>query len=290
MNSSIVKANGNGEVVSFDPETFQIPGMENVQPGELRVPLLKLVQAQSRMDGAKDHGGEWHNSVTGEFEANPELLVIGLAKGRVMFPDEYNADNKPLCGSNDGTHPRDEYKGNQLEIVVVDVESGRKKFEMVGIGEKCEGCPFAQWGPNGEPPKCGAVETFAGVGADGLPALIQIRGSGLKNVPNLKTMLAANGIRKTVRLGSVLESNESGTYHVPVFLLGNKPGKELQGSAMRLAALGNLAARNQQAVIEYENRNREDVGGPRSEGGYPPPPDVEDDWTGDWQDGADIPF
>jgi len=243
---------GSNEVGIFDPENFTVPGMENVGPGELRIPLLKLVQSTSKMDGADGHLGEWHNSVTGDFTANPELLMIGVAKGRIMFPREYSAENKPLCGSDDGLKPREDYVGEIIKAVSED-EQGDPVVVSVALPPVCAGCPFSEW-VDDKPPRCSEVATFAGMLAEGLPALVQIRSSGMKNAPNLKTLIAANGIRKAIRLGSVRESNDTGVYYVPVFTVGGKPDKEWQATAMRLARLGNLAARNQQAVIEYENR------------------------------------
>jgi hypothetical protein len=257
-NKALTPSNGHSDLVEADSvESFIVPGMEHVQPNELRIPLLKLVQAQSRMDGAGDNPGQWHNSVTGEFEPNPELLIIGVAKGRVMFPDTYNADNKPLCGSDDGASPRAEYIGASLKTISVD-DDGGPVVQTTIIPRKCADCPFSAWGEEGAPPKCNDVATFAGMRQDGLPVLVQIRSTGLRNVPNLKTLIAANGIRKTIRLGSVKETNDTGVYFVPVFTVGSKPDGEWQSSAIRLARMGNLAARNQQAIIEYENR-AEDV-------------------------------
>ena len=273
-NKQLEKSNGGRDVVPADnTEEFVVPGMENVQPGELKVPLLKLVQGTSRIDGAADHLGEWHNSVTGEFETNPELLIIGIAKGRVMFPATYSADNKPLCGSNDGFAPREEYRGAEIKAVSQD-EHGDPVVVSVTIPLACAECPFSQWGEN-TPPRCKEVATFAGMQHEGMPALIQVMSTGMKHVSSLKTMIAANGIRKTIRLSSVQEKNETGVYYVPVFLLGGKPDKEWQATAMRLAHLGNLAARNQQAIVEYENRQGDMTGEPPEDDNAPWPSDQE---------------
>ena len=258
MTTDVAKSNGKTALmVPDDAENFVVPGMENVQPGELRIPLLKLVQGTSRMAEAAEHGGEWHNSVTGEFSPSPEVLIIGVAKGRVMFPPTFNADNKPLCGSDDGKAPRADYVGTSLKTVGYDADGGPVVSTQI-IPKLCADCPFSAWGDDGTPPKCNEVATFAGMVQEGMPVLIQVRSTGMKNVPNLKTLIAANGIRKAIRLGAVQEKNETGVYYVPVFLVGAKPHKEWQAMAIRLARMGNLAARNQQAIIEYEQR--QDVG------------------------------
>jgi hypothetical protein len=246
--------NGAAPAAQCDPETFIVPGMENVKPDELRIPILQLVQAQSRVDGAQEHLGEWHNSVTGEFNQYPELLIIGVAKGRIMFPATYNADNKPLCASDDGIFPRADFVGTIIETVAKD-EHGKTVVNSDAIPAKCDGCPFGAWGENSEPPACAAVAIFAGVEQEGLPVLMQIKSTGMKNVASLKTLVATSGIRKAVRVGSLREQNDTGIYYVPVFTLGQKPDKEWQKTAMRIAALGNLAARNSQAVMESDENS-----------------------------------
>jgi hypothetical protein len=238
--------------VELSPEGFVIPGMENVTPQELRVPVMKLVQAQSKMESADQHLGEWYNSVTSEFSKTPEVLIIGVAKGRVMFPPQYNSENKPMCGSDDGKTPREEYVGAEIEQVVKNPNTGKTQINIMVIPAACEGCPFAQWGENNEPPACSEVNTFACVFEDGLPAIFQVSRTGMKSAAALKTIVASNGIRKAVRFGAIKESNDTGVYYVPVFTPGPKPSKEWQQTALRLAKMGNFAARNQQAAAEMD--------------------------------------
>lgn len=262
------------DVAEINPDEFIVPGMENVQPGELRIPLLKLVQGTSRMDGAQAHIGQWHNSVTGEFLDAPELLIIGIAKGRVMFPGQFSADNKPLCASNDGALPRPEFVGLITKIISVNAV-GEPAVMTVTIPDKCADCPFSKWGDAGAPPRCNEVSTFAGLDENGLPCLVQLRSTGMRNAPALKTMLAANGIRKTIRLGSIQETNDSGTYAVATFVIGEKLTKDWQRNAIRLVqTVGNLAVRNQQAAMEQPEQPGYNGGGASNPGA---PPMEEDD-------------
>jgi hypothetical protein len=225
------------------------------------------------MDGKEGHEGEWFNSVTGEFVPNPELLIIGTAKGRVMFPREYNAENEPLCGSDDGLAPRTEYVGAVVKIVGKDA-AGDPEVKSGVIPNLCAGCPFGLWAKDGPPPACNEVATFAAVGEDGLGALFQLRSTGMKNVPSLKTLIASGGVRRAIRLGSVKESNDSGTYAIATFTPGKKPGKEWQQTALSLARFGNMAARNQRAAMDADqtDQNRRNVSEP--EGAVP---EYEDD-------------
>lgn len=254
-----------------DPDSFVAPGMENVTPDELRIPILRLVQAQSKIEEKAGHEGEWHNSVTGEFAERPELLIIGVNKGRIMFPETYNAENKALCASDDGKSPRPDFVGTEIETVLVDVNTKKKSVRTDRIPAKCEGCPFGQWGEDGTPPACSEVEVFAGVGEDGLPVLVQIKSSGMKAVGGLKTLIVANGIRKSIRAGSAHKMDDKGDYFVPVFTVGSKPSPEWQKIALRLAKAGNLAARGQQAAMEVDNapRSTADQGEPEDLGFEP---------------------
>jgi len=271
--TEIIAANRQTELVGlpeYDAETFVVPGMEHVQPGELRIPRLQLVQAQSRIDNKEGHEGEWFNSVTGEFVPNPELLIIGTAKGRVMFPREYNAENEPLCGSDDGLVPRPEYIGAVVKIVGKDA-AGDPEVKSGRIPNLCAGCPFGVWAKDAPPPACNEVATFAAVGEDGMGALFQLRSTGMKNVPSLKTLIAANGVRRAIRLGSVRETNDSGTYAIATFTPGKKPGKEWQQTALSLARFGNMAARNQRAAMNSDQADqgrRNFTAGPEEEPDY----------------------
>ena len=269
-NTALVSNNGQtAELLGlpeYDAETFVVPGMENVQPSELRIPRLQLVQAVSRIDGKEGHEGEWFNSVTGEFIPNPELLIIGTAKGRVMFPAEYNAENKPLCGSDDSLAPRAEYVGAIVKIIGQDA-AGDPVVKSTIIPSLCAQCPLGAWGEDGVPPVCNEVATFAAVGEDGLGALFQLRSSGMKNVPSLKTLIASGGIRRSIRLGAVKETNDSGTYAIATFTPGKKPGKEWQQTALSLARFGNMAVRNQRAVMDADQARQGRAGQSGPEGG-----------------------
>jgi len=216
---------------------FVIPGTETITPQELQIPLLRIVQPTSRMENADLNGGMYHNSVTGEFVANPEVLVIGYAKGRVMFPREFSADNKPLCGSDNGVVPREEHIGSAMPDGTI-------------IGELCHDCPFAQWQDNA-PPACNEVNTFAGIDSDGMPVVFQAKSTGMKAARALKTMLKTSGINKTIRLGSVRTVNDSGTFYVPSYALGAAPDADWQASAVSVAGMGNLASREAQRASEY---------------------------------------
>jgi hypothetical protein len=250
----VINGNGHKELAEYNPDSFDIPGMENVSPSELRIPVLKIVQMTSKFDNADVHRGYWHNSVTGEDIANPEVLIIGVAKGRVMFPKPYNSENKPSCGSDNDKSPRPEYVGTILKTVITD-ELGDPKVISNAIPPACEGCPFAQWGEGGEPPACSEVNTFAYVGKDGLPGIWQAQRTAMKAAAALKTLAAANSIRKTVRFSTIKETTDSGVFYTPVFTPGTKPDKDWQLTAFKLATLGNLAERNQQAAAEMDYRS-----------------------------------
>jgi len=266
-NTALIPGNGhalanlpaNQLPAEFDPETFVVPGMENVQPGELRIPRLQLVQGTSRIDGKDGHQGEWYNSVTGEFLPNPELLIIGTAKSRVMFPREFNAENEPLCGSDNGLAPRPEYVGTIIKTIGKDA-AGDPAVRTGVIPDQCAQCPFGVWGDDGTPPACNEVATFAAMDEDGLPALFQLRSTGMKNVPSLKTLIAANSVRRAIKLGSVTETNDSGTYAIATFTPGKKPGKEWQKTALSLARFGNMAERNQTAIVQADHQQPDQNG------------------------------
>lgn len=227
----------------FNDATFIIPGAEHIRPSDLQIPIAKLVQAQSKMGGAGEHVGCYHNSVTGDFSATLTVLIIGLAQGRVMFPTEFSSDSKPICASDDNKTPRAEYASLEIETVTTNLTTNKKEIVNVKVGPSCSACPFAQWGKNNEPPACSLVETFALLEKDGIPSIIQLSRSGAKPAAALKTLAVTNGIRKTIVLGSRQDQGDTGNYYVPTVTVGQAPDAEWKRQAIVIAKLGNFASR-----------------------------------------------
>jgi len=59
-----------------------------------------------------------------------------MAPPRVEIPREYNAENEPLCGSDDGLVPRPEYIGAVVKIVGKDA-AGRPRLKPSSLLRTC---------------------------------------------------------------------------------------------------------------------------------------------------------
>jgi hypothetical protein len=67
--------------------------------------------------------------------------------------------------------------------------------------------------------------------------------------------VAANGIRRAIRLGSHMEKNDKGQFATPTFMPGQKPSRDWALTAMQLARMGNMAARGA-AMAEQDDHGK----------------------------------
>ncbi|MFH0901317.1 MAG: hypothetical protein V2A73_11880 [Pseudomonadota bacterium] len=79
-----------------------LEGAEGMTPQDLKIPVVKIVQGTSKMDDSDAHLGHWYNSITGEFKAGLEVVILSSKHTRALFRrmDEADAD-KPECLSRD---------------------------------------------------------------------------------------------------------------------------------------------------------------------------------------------
>lgn len=77
-----------------------LEGFDDLRPQDLKIPVIKIVQGVSRMEGAQKHGGELYNSITAEFAATLDVVFLYGKHGRSLFEKDSGSD-KPECRSND---------------------------------------------------------------------------------------------------------------------------------------------------------------------------------------------
>lgn len=187
----------------------QIAGMEKLNPDDFTVPRLKLVQAQTKDDGAQDHLGQWYRRDTGTYIKNPRLLMVGVAKSRVLFEKPYTGKSDPLCRSDDSEMPRPEFR---FKTLVVNGQS-------VDTTDLCEECLLSKWGENNERPACDLTENFAFITDDGEPVVVSFSGSAAKVATQIKNLARVATIKHDplyIELSSRLEKGRIGNYYVPV--------------------------------------------------------------------------
>ena len=120
--STALARNTVGMPVPVLKRNLAIEGLENLTFEEdLILPRWRIVQYSSTIEGKP---GQFNNNLTGELRNELRLIVLKIVPSRARFNDE----RKLVCMSSDGIRSSD--------------------------GRLCAGCPYAQWGEDGEPPAC----------------------------------------------------------------------------------------------------------------------------------------
>lgn len=214
----MVTEDGNYEIQPSHEQTFRIPipGLDQLNPRDITVPRMQLVQPTSQITGALQHLGEWYNTATGEFHPFLEAVFCGVKLSRVVFPEVYTPDNSVECSSPDSIRPYAEHVGKMVRGVV--------------IRDDCKTCPLAQFGEDeqtGKPirPACDQVYVYAAVlASDWGPFSMALRGSAAPEGKRLNYLLQTFGYGLIVKVESVQKEGGRGTYFIPKFSpAGNTP-------------------------------------------------------------------
>lgn len=212
-----------------------IAGFEQLTAEDFTLPRLVLVQAQHAHEGADKHMGEWYNTGSNEHIANPRILIIGIAKSRAMFSDQFSRDSKPICRSDNAIVPRHEFIGVAV------------RGDGYAIPHTCAECVFGTW-TGDTPPECSIADNWAAITADLEPVVFALRGASYKVSKKLKTTARVAMAKRQalyIELGSQRESSDTGTYYVPTFTLVREavPAEMLEmASAMNGVNLASRAA------------------------------------------------
>lgn len=97
MVTSLVPAN-NGAVAS--PMGGALEGVEGFSRSDLRIPVLKVVQGTSRMEGADSHIGQFYDTITQEFTPTIDVVILRSRHTRAKFEVGGDSD-RPECVSRD---------------------------------------------------------------------------------------------------------------------------------------------------------------------------------------------
>jgi hypothetical protein len=137
-----------------------VPGEapQYLPPNELPTPRVRIIQKAS-----EDHPnvGVFVNNLTDEELAELKCIVLGMRRGRVLWPKVGEGDD-PLCRSRNFVHG-----------------DGKP-------GGACDACALKEWDEDESKsmserkPKCGATIDFACLDEYGVPFFLQVSRSGLK--------------------------------------------------------------------------------------------------------------
>ena len=203
-------------------------GLEIIDQTDLKMPKVKLVQAQSEEHTKDDVPvGHYYNAVTKEHSETIECIMLALGKSRVMWPATFKRGDKPLCRSFDGV----------------------RKTEGIGDGI-CAKCQYSQWGEGGEKPDCNLGYVWLGVDSKNRPFRLNARGASMTPTKDFLNTVFPQLNRGGKQLGifvfklvlsSRKESNDKGTYYVMnydiVGTIDKKDYSELEGMSASLREL-----------------------------------------------------
>ena len=227
-----------GEIMLPDDLDLNVAGQENLEDGDVGMPPRLRVSSQNRPI-ENTSPGQIVNTLTGAiYDAVDFVPMVFLISTRAKWPLDFNADNIPLCVSDDGEYP------------VQDMN--RVSDPMTG---PCAMCPDAQFGPNGEAPRCKKQRNFlVSILPDHEPAIITLSSTGIAPAKHLTALAKMTGIRKAVTMATKLVSNDKGNWWLPVFVQGRKLANNEILTAIELRdGLKNLVEENLTADLEREN-------------------------------------
>jgi len=211
-------------------------------PQDLAMPRLVIAQPTSNFEGASEHSGQWFNSVTGEYAAELNVVVVRVAIQRALFPEPYSADLPVLCASRDAISPYPEYQGHVIEGIT--------------IYNKCGECPLQEWGEEdpvthkGKPPRCSLMYMYTMIDVDtGLPATVRLKSTALQAAKKLNLLYTQFKHTQVIRLGTT-PGKGSRKYFIPTIALAKQATPDYIMDGVRaLIALGRRDAAEMSPVV-----------------------------------------
>jgi hypothetical protein len=165
-------------------------GMEEASPEDVKMPKIKLAQAQSaEVADDKCKAGQFFNVTTGDVYDEIPCHLLSFGKGRVKWPEKFNRGDAAECKSIDG--------------VIAD------------NGNICEKCPDRIWADN-ERPRCGQTYSWMGVLQNGTPFRLFLAGAQISRNKDFITEVLRSGLPPfifNVTLKSEKQKNDKGTYY-----------------------------------------------------------------------------
>lgn len=153
--------------------------------------------------------GNIANTMTGQDYGNAVAAVFlrFMSDTRVAWPAQYNADNDPLCASDDGVMPS--------------VATAQRPLTARQDGP-CASCPMAEF-LNGEAPRCSRQRNFLiWLTETEEPVLLTIQSSGLKPGKTLTNLAIQCKVKRAIWFTTVKTSNDKGTWFTFAYTNGDK--------------------------------------------------------------------
>lgn len=220
-----------------------------------RQPRLRVAQNKNTELGIE--AGTLYNDVSGQAYGNAvEVIFLGwFIDTRVMWPIEYHKDNDPECASNDAITPAESTDQRPL----TNPQNG-----------PCASCPSAEWGPNGEAPRCSRQRNCAlWIVKDEEPVQLTVQKSGMPPAQRLTVLSETCNVQNSIWVTQKYEDNEKGQYYILLFSKSGKEGIKIKPTlSLQLHALGQSLVKLNK--LEGQADTTQDGGN-----GYTPDPDAD---------------
>ncbi len=245
---SVVAVREQAELPAVQEEPFD-DGLGEITQDDLIIPRLKVGQKQS----LGDVEGKLFIDVTGDVVDEMDIVILSISKSRVLFPEDFSRESKPLCKSNDLIKP-------ELNDDPV----------FAPMAAECDGCPYAKWTKKKtgkpKPPECSEVWNMLVLDFDTfLPAWFSLKRKALKPGRKIISMLKLRGLAKKIPIWGYkftvrveLSPGDSGDSYIPIF----SGLTELKGEDKESLIL----IRNQLAGEKIDFAKDGDVGGGGEDG------------------------
>lgn len=168
-------------------------GPQYYPPEELPTPRVNIIQKPS---DEHPNAGVFANNLTGEETAELRCVILGMRRGRILWPKVGEGD-EPLCRS--------------------------RNFAVgEGVpGGDCTTCPKKDWVADAKP-ECAETIDFAALDDQGVPFFLQVSRSGLKPARAFvaSAQYRAKPLYYTAAIITLKKETKPGLHYVPVFKRG----------------------------------------------------------------------
>lgn len=219
MSETAIEKKDTGTDIAVPQEVDGMEGLEDFGSEDMVMPRLGIAHSE----------GKFVDNLTGEEFDTLRVVLLGLVKQRIMWSEEVEDGEGPLCKSYDFTtgNPSKDFPWKA---------SGFEKQDGDDIKLPCESCALKEWGshPSRKTPWCSEQYTLPllmemGEGNYGAPAILTIQRSGVKPVRSYLTGFkrSNNPLFTAVTTMSLdLQKKGSVTYSVPKFSKGEQTDDE----------------------------------------------------------------
>lgn len=235
---TVATHSGGGSVAKYDPAEYgEDTGLEDVGVGDVMIPRLRIEHAE----------GKFKDSLSGAVYDKLTVVLMGLVKQRIMWAEDIEDGDQPLCKSPDHDHgfpnvnteikkdkqfPWAKSNFDPADARSLELAPGESKAHPNGWSSNglpilpCSSCVFQQWDKGDwKVPPCAEQHTYPllyspdGTGESWTPALLTLQKTGIKPSRQYISSFAQAGnpmFTVFTELSLSLQSRGSVKYSVPV--------------------------------------------------------------------------